>query len=77
MNDISRLVKQFLRQNKISQVEIAKEIGVSTQNLSKLLREKESFDINDANRILKAVGCHVEVKYNIVPDQKDNKNIRT
>jgi predicted XRE-type DNA-binding protein len=74
MNELARMVKEYFRQNKIKQTEIAEELGISKQNLFKLLKKKESFNIDDANRLLNVINCHIEVKYSIVENKETNKN---
>ena len=65
MNDLAKAVNIFLYSNQIMKKDVAEKIGLSKSNFHSLLN-KSNFTIDDANKILNAVGY--KVKFEIVPD---------
>lgn len=65
MNDLAKTVDVFLYSKQIMKKDVAEKIGLSKSNFHSLLN-KSNFTIDDANKILGAVGY--KVKFEIVPD---------
>lgn len=64
MNKLADAVDIFLYSNRIKKVDVADKIGMTKQTFNKLMN-KSNFTIDDANKILNAVGY--EIKFEIVP----------
>ena len=65
MNDLAKTVDVFLYSKQIMKKDVAEKIGLSKSNFHSLLN-KSNFTIDDANKILGAVGY--KVTFEIVPD---------
>lgn len=64
MNVLATMVDDFLYHGKYNKTEIAKRLGISRQGLYSYFR-KENFTIDDANRVLAAIGY--QISYEIKP----------
>lgn len=64
MNELANIVNDFINNNGIKYQFIADKIGMSKQGLYQLMRKKQ-FGIDEANKILNAIGGQVEI--NIAP----------
>lgn len=68
LNELAKVVDDYIYHNRLVKTDIASKLGMSGQGLYNLLH-KPSFNANDANRILAAIGCKIE--YHIVPIDKE------
>lgn len=57
-------IKKIMLESKISQREIAKNIGITPQGLTKLLNKK-NFGFEDAQKILNAMGYELIVDFQV------------
>ena len=64
MNELSSAVDIFLYSNRIKKVEVADKLGMTKQTFHKFMN-KSNFTVDDANKVLNAVGY--EIKFDIVP----------
>lgn len=68
MNELALFIDEYINSKGIKYNFVADKIGMSRQALYQLIRKK-NFNIDDANRILAAIGCKVD--YHIVPADKE------
>lgn len=64
MNELALLVDEYINNHGLKYNYIADKVGISRQALYNLLRKK-NFNIDDANRILAAIGY--QISYEIKP----------
>lgn len=64
MNALASYVDDFLYHGRYNKTDIGNQLGMSRQAFYNYLR-KVNFNIDDANRILNAIGY--EIEFNIVP----------
>lgn len=57
-------IKKIMLESKVSQREIAKNIGITPQGLTKLLNKK-NFGFEDAQKILNAMGYELIVDFQV------------
>ena len=60
-------IKKIMLDNKITQREVAKRLGIKPQGLTKML-SKKNFGLEDARKILSVMG------YELIVDFKSNEN---
>ena len=58
--DLSDTVSQIIKDSGIKKTWIAEQLGISRQAFYKMMNSKDSFSLDDANKILKIVGQHTE-----------------
>lgn len=64
MNELAVFIDDFLYHGRYNKTEIANKLNISKQGFHALLRKK-NFSIDDANRILDAIGYKID--YSIKP----------
>lgn len=67
-NNLAITVDDYIKSKGIKKTFIAKQMGITYTYFNKLM-EKDNFTIDDANRILAAIGCKIE--YRIVPVDRE------
>lgn len=63
-NGLAIEVDNFIKAKGVKKTFISKEIGITPSYLQSLL-EKDNFTVDDANRILAAIDCQLDIK--IIP----------
>ena len=61
--ELARVVNDAIKESGIKKIVLAEKIGLTRQGLDKLL-QKQSFSLDDANRILNAIHLSVSAKIN-------------
>lgn len=68
MNELACIINDYIENKGIKKQFIADSIGLTKQGLYGLMNKKQ-FGVAEANRILSAIDCRLEI--NIVPMDKD------
>jgi len=61
--ELAQVVNNAIKESGIKKIVLAEKIGLTRQGLDKLL-QKQSFSLDDANRILNAIHLSVSAKIN-------------
>lgn len=64
MNELATIIDEYIDSKGVKYQFIADKIGLSKQGLYGLMRKKQ-FNVSDANRILAAIDCQLDI--NIIP----------
>ena len=67
MNDLAKYVDDFIYHNRLKKIDIANNLNISRQRVNQILNKK-SFNIDDANYLLNAIGYNVNY---IIEKQKE------
>ena len=62
-NNLAITIDEYIKNKGVKKTFIAKQMGISYTYFNKLM-QKDNFTIDDANRILNVLDCHIE--YQIV-----------
>ena len=68
MNELATVVNEYIESKGIKKQFIADNIGLTKQGLYMLMRKKQ-FGVAEANRILNAINCQIEIS--VVPLNRD------
>ena len=58
--ELSQAIEEIIENNGIKKIWLSEKVGIANQNLNRLL-SKKSLSLDDANKILKALGYHAEI----------------